>query len=67
MDAYELNTIAQLKRFSSKNSLGEESAKFRDTFIAAYKQLMPDVSQKLLSVCQKEKAAGLWREGKKLQ
>lgn len=63
MDAYELNNRASLKRFSTKGSLWEKQATFRDTFIAAYKDLMPEVSHKLLSVCQKEKASGLWLEG----
>lgn len=64
MDAYELNNRACFKRYTTKGSLWEEEANFRDTFIAAYKDLMPEVSHKLLSVCQKEKASGLWLEGR---
>lgn len=64
LDAYELNTRAHLNKFTTKNSSEQENATLRDFMISAYKKLMPEVSQKLLSACQKERTAGLWMEGK---
>lgn len=64
LDAYELNTRAHLNKFATKNPLEQENAALRDFMISAYKKLMPEISQKLLSACQKERTAGLWMEGK---
>lgn len=64
LDAYELNTRSHLKKFSTDVASSEENARFRDSIIGAYKKLMPEVSQKLLNACQKERAHGFWKEGK---
>lgn len=63
LDAYELNTRAHLKKFTRSGSSIEGSAELRDFMVSTYKKLMPDVSQKLINVYQKERAVGLWREG----
>lgn len=63
LDAYELNTKAHLDKFTPGGLSGQENAELRDTVISTYKDLMPDVGQRLLSVCQKERAGGLWKEG----